>query len=115
MMITCRRRHILKPFGIALCVIAGGILLQTTAHSDEDPAPQETPKAEDNGEEAIDYKTLKNPVPFTKSSIKSGKGLYVAMCGSCHGADGRALVDMFSAAVILRDWLAAREGGATPA
>ncbi len=87
---------IAKPLRIALCVAAGVVILQACAQSGEHPVLQETPKAEDDREEAIAYEKLKNPVPFSKSSIKRGRLLYGGYCDECHGVYGRSLVCMYN-------------------
>lgn len=43
------------------------------------------------------------PVPSSAESIARGKALYVQYCTSCHGADGRAQVDVISDATDLTD------------
>ena len=41
-----------------------------------------------------DAKKLKNPIPYTKKSISQGRNVYVRFCTGCHGADGKATVDV---------------------
>jgi mono/diheme cytochrome c family protein len=45
---------------------------------------------------------LKNPVPFSNASIAAGKQLYgLNNCAACHGADGKALIDVVANATDL--------------
>ncbi len=37
---------------------------------------------------------LENPIPTSGASLAAGKELYLRYCRTCHGADGRAQVDM---------------------
>jgi mono/diheme cytochrome c family protein len=39
-------------------------------------------------------KKLKNPVPYSRKSIKQGHGVFMRYCTSCHGNDGKATVDV---------------------
>jgi mono/diheme cytochrome c family protein len=49
-------------------------------------------------------KALKNPVPSTSESIARGKRLYQTHgCANCHGADGKALVEIVANATDLTD------------
>lgn len=48
-------------------------------------------------------KQLKNPVPFTKSSIDRGRTLFNNDCTACHGPDGKAQVDVVADATNLTD------------
>jgi mono/diheme cytochrome c family protein len=49
-------------------------------------------------------KTLKNPVPSSPDSIARGKRLYQAHgCANCHGADGKALIEVVANATDLTD------------
>src|SRR5437016_5392577 len=48
-------------------------------------------------------KKLKSPVPYTKDSITRGRTLYARSCTPCHGADGKALVDVVADATNLTD------------
>jgi mono/diheme cytochrome c family protein len=48
-------------------------------------------------------KKLKNPVPFTTKSIAQGKGIFVRMCSSCHGMDGKSAIDVVADATDLTD------------
>jgi cytochrome c len=46
-------------------------------------------------------KKLKSVVPFTKTSIARGRTLFAHDCTGCHGADGKALVDVIADATDL--------------
>lgn len=48
-------------------------------------------------------KQLKNPVPFTKSSLDRGRTLFANDCTACHGPDGKAQVDVVADATNLTD------------
>lgn len=48
-----------------------------------------------------DAKKLKSPVANTKKSIAQGRTLYARSCASCHGADGKAQVDVVADATDL--------------
>jgi mono/diheme cytochrome c family protein len=49
-------------------------------------------------------KALKSPVPGTPDSIARGKRLYQThACANCHGADGKALVEIVANATDLTD------------
>lgn len=64
------------------------------------------------GEQAL---ALKNPVPFTPESRAAGRTLYFSNgCANCHGADGKALGDIFADATDLtnpRFWIHGTEPG----
>lgn len=49
-------------------------------------------------------KALKNPIPNTTASIARGKRLYQSLgCVNCHGADGKALIEVVANATDLTD------------
>jgi cytochrome c len=48
-----------------------------------------------------DAAKLKSPIPFTKKSIARGRGMYARLCVACHGADGKATVDVVANATDL--------------
>ena len=52
------------------------------------------PKADE--EEEIDYKTLENPIPFSKQSIGRGRVIFKRMCTECHGPDGKGQMDVIA-------------------
>jgi len=41
-----------------------------------------------------DAQKLKSPIPYTKTSISQGRSVYMRNCTGCHGADGKATVDV---------------------
>lgn len=53
--------------------------------------------------ESVDFKTLKSPVPNSNASIAKGKTLYLRYCTECHGADGKAQVDVIADATDLTE------------
>jgi len=59
---------------------------------------------------AADAKKLKNPLPFTKKSIAQGREIFVRNCVGCHGADGKAQIDVVADATDLTDPKAYRDG-----
>lgn len=56
---------------------------------------------ESKSSKSIDYKKLKNPMPYTKKSIKRGRTFFVRVCAQCHGPDGKALIDVIADATDL--------------
>ncbi len=46
-------------------------------------------------------KKLKNPIPYSKKSISQGRSVYSRYCVGCHGADGKATVDVVADATDL--------------
>lgn len=54
-------------------------------------------------DEAIDFSTLVNPVPFTKASIERGRVQYKRRCTECHGLDGKGQMDLIADATDLTD------------
>ncbi len=48
-----------------------------------------------------DAKKLKNPIPFSKKSVAEGKSTFARYCSGCHGADGKAMVDVVADATDL--------------
>jgi len=48
-------------------------------------------------------KKLKNPVPFSKSSIARGRILFIRDCTECHGTDGKSQVDVIANATDLTE------------
>jgi mono/diheme cytochrome c family protein len=57
----------------------------------------------EDGETKIDYKTLTSPVANTEISIKRGRSIYMRYCTACHGADGKAQIDVVADATNLTD------------
>jgi mono/diheme cytochrome c family protein len=50
-----------------------------------------------------EVKNLKNPAPYTKESITRGRTLFQHDCTGCHGADGKAEVDVIADATNLTE------------
>ncbi len=50
---------------------------------------------------AQEKKPLKNPIPYSKKSIGQGRTTYMRYCVGCHGADGKATVDVVADATDL--------------
>ena len=59
---------------------------------------------------AAEAKKLKNPIPYTRKSIAQGKNVFVRFCTGCHGADGKATVDVVADATDLTDPKVYRDG-----
>ena len=77
----------------ALPVLAVVLVLSASAAFAADaPAAGDTPE---DGEK-IDYKTLKSTVPYSEKSIARGKTLFMRQCTECHGADGKAQIDVIA-------------------
>ncbi len=53
--------------------------------------------------ESVDFKTLKSPVSYSSASIAKGKALYLRYCTECHGADGKAQIDVIADATDLTE------------
>jgi mono/diheme cytochrome c family protein len=52
-------------------------------------------------QDATDFKKLKNPIPYTRKSIAQGRSTYARYCVGCHGADGKATMDVVADATDL--------------
>jgi mono/diheme cytochrome c family protein len=77
----------------ALAVVLAGVLF-----------PPVIMPGSDDKLSVADAKKLKSPIPFTKKSIAEGRSLYMrASCTGCHGADGKATVDVVADATDLTD------------
>lgn len=76
---------------LSVAMTAPGIVAQ----EDEANAKKEI------GEQPINYKELKSPIPNTEKSIKRGKTFFVRICAECHGRDGKALLDVVADATNL--------------
>jgi mono/diheme cytochrome c family protein len=59
---------------------------------------------------AADAKNLKSPIPYTKTSIKQGRGTFARYCTGCHGGDGKSQVDVVADATDLTDPKGYRDG-----
>jgi mono/diheme cytochrome c family protein len=60
--------------------------------------------AQDAGQGSLsveEARKLHNPIPYSKKSIASGRGIYARMCVGCHGSDGKATVDVVADATDL--------------
>lgn len=55
-------------------------------------------------------KKLKNPIPYSRASITQGRGIFLRMCASCHGNDGKAAIDVVADATDLTDPKSWRNG-----
>lgn len=53
------------------------------------------------GQSREEARKLKNPVAYSKESIRQGRGVYARYCVSCHGSDGKATVDVVADATDL--------------
>jgi len=89
-----------KAISIILCIgmISGAIFAKGTASPGGTEAQSQNEAL--SREEA---KKLKNPVPFTKGSMTRGRTLFARSCTACHGADGKATVDVVADATDLTD------------
>jgi mono/diheme cytochrome c family protein len=63
-------------------------------------APAVSPAATEPSQ-ATEPSRLQNPVPYSRSSIQRGRVLYVRHCPICHGADGKALIELVANATDL--------------
>ena len=59
---------------------------------------------------ADEAKKLRNPVPYSKKSISQGRTIFARNCVGCHGADGKAQVDVVADATDLTDPKGWRDG-----
>lgn len=48
-------------------------------------------------------KKLKNPIAFNTKSIAEGKSIFIRMCASCHGMDGKSAIDVVADATDLTE------------
>jgi cytochrome c len=65
--------------------------------------PSNSRQAETRPLSQEEAKHLKNPLPFTKSSIARGRTLFAHHCTGCHGTDGKALIDVIADATDLTE------------
>ncbi len=80
---------------IVMLTVAAGLCVLTAAAQDKKPLTTEQAQK------------LKNPTPYSKKSISQGRNVYMRMCVGCHGADGKATVDVVADATDLtapRNW-----------
>jgi len=75
---------------VVLAVLAG-FLIPVAAVVAQDKKPLTTEQAQ----------KLKNPIPYSKKSISQGRNVYMRYCVGCHGADGKATVDVVADATDL--------------
>jgi cbb3-type cytochrome c oxidase subunit III len=80
----------LQPSAICALLLAGGALFAAPSLSLADETLS-----------VSDAKKLKSPVPYTKKSISQGRSVYMRNCTGCHGADGKATVDVVADATDL--------------
>lgn len=107
-MTTLLGRRILT---VLACLVICGSGAKGLAQSDL--AEESTLEAgSEKSEEAIDYKKLKSPVPYSKRSIARGKMIYRRYCTECHGLDGKALMDVVADATNLTEPARWRSGTA---
>ena len=57
-----------------------------------------------------DAKKLKNPIAFTSKSVGQGKSIFIRMCSSCHGMDGKSTLDVVADATDLTEPKAYKSG-----
>ena len=82
------------PLSLALLLIVGASSVGASQQVAADAPPLSVDAA----------KALKSPVSSTSDSIARGKRLYQTHgCANCHGADGRALVEVVANATDLTD------------
>lgn len=89
-----------QAFSVILCLgmISIALFAKVTAspgYKDAQDKPESLSREE--------AKKLKSPVPFTKDSITRGRTIYARSCTPCHGADGKALVDVVADATNLTE------------
>ena len=84
---------------IALCLFVLAIIALIMVQSAKIAALQTEGKPLTQAE----AKTLKSPVPFTKSSISRGRTLFMQYCTGCHGNDGKAKIDVIADATDLTE------------
>lgn len=84
---------------IGLLLVCGSVFLAWT------PAA-----AGDDKLSAAEAKKLKNPIPYTRKSIAQGRNVFARYCTGCHGADGKAMVDVVADATDLTEPKGYRDG-----
>lgn len=89
--IRCRKPLL---FSLALVVMLGASLAFASQQVPADAPPLSVDAA----------KALKTPIPSTSDSIGRGKRLYQTHgCANCHGADGKALIEVVANATDLTE------------
>lgn len=69
--------------------------------ADQDDSEAAEPSVAPETSEAIDYKKLKSPFPYTKKSIKRGRSMFIRVCAECHGPDAKSQIDVIADATDL--------------
>ncbi len=87
----CRKAQITAGCVIAILSAVFAIAIPLNAQIESKPIGRE------------EAKKLKNPVPFTKTSITQGRTLFTHHCTGCHGSDGKALIDVIADATNLTE------------
>lgn len=85
-------------FATFALLVAGGFLVDSGDLAGGDEKTKSNPSGPLSLEDA---KKLRSPVPFTKKSISQGRSVYPRYCTGCHGADGKATVDVVADATDL--------------
>ncbi len=70
-----------------VCIVLAALVILALVHGQD--------------EKKTGAKNLKSPVAYTKKSIGQGRTVYARYCTSCHGADGKATVDVVADATDL--------------
>lgn len=85
------RKGIGRP--VSISVIAVVLLsfwaLHGFAVGDDEPS-----KAVEKELEEVSPKDLKNPVPFSRESVKRGRNVYLRNCQDCHDHDGKSMTNV---------------------
>ena len=85
---------------LAALLVLGPAIYRTVGRAEE--APKLT---------RDEAKKLKDPIPFTKSSIARGRNLFLRdSCTGCHGQDGKSQVDVVADATDLTEPKSYRNG-----
>lgn len=80
---------------IALGVCVGIFFMPPGVDATAKASNAET-ESDAKAEEEVDYKTLENPILFTKKSIGRGRMIFKRMCVECHGPDGKGQMDVIA-------------------
>lgn len=92
--IRCRRAGLLGPPFLALAFLIGATHVAASQQVPADAPPLSVDAA----------KALKSPIPSTSDSVGRGKRLYQTHgCANCHGADGKALIEVVANATDLTE------------
>lgn len=82
-----------KTLGMWVCVLGVSTALSCGVRNQGSRVPKEGLPARESSEKEVDFRQLKNPVPYTNASIARGNMIYVRFCAACHGPDGKGLLD----------------------